>query len=338
MKKRYFFYGLLVLILLFLAYNYYSANQAEENITKLIKEQVDEPRESISVQYSAVDVSPFQGNIRFEDVTVIQPETIKRAGSLTLDLTYFDFLKFNIGGIEYGLKHLSDAIITLDDAAYVNRQTLAEVSFERLFIDYSGDLWDAVASYFTAIPYDQAHTLTITGSDAVYWKPQSSVGTFEADSVYIHHTFGVQKALAGDEENSVYLSDISWAPPKNFIQKYAFFIQGFGLDADSISFDEAGFSYFSSDERIQITDGIIEMPLFSADFYGVIIKEPVTAFSPVYVEISELSSQLVSVLQNLKQLFDIPIPIDEQAIKFQLRGPVTDPEIIYNEAEEELLN
>ncbi len=337
MKKRYFFYGLLVLLILFIAYNYYSADEAEENITKLIKEQVDEPRANISIQYSAVDVSPFAGNIRFEDVTVVQPETIRRVGSLTLDLTYFDFLKFNFGGIEYGLKHLSDAILILNEAAYINRQTRAEVSFNRLFIDYSGDLWDAVEGYFTAIPYDQSHTLTISGSNAVYWKPQSSAGTFTADSVYMHHTFTARKTPLTDEENSVYLSDIVWSPPESFQQKYAFFIQGFGLAADSVSFDEAGFSYFSNDERIQITDGIIEMSLFTADFYGVVDKEPVTTFSPLYVEISELSPQLVRVLQNLKQLFDLPIPLNGGEIQFRLRGPVTDPEIIYNE-EEELIN
>ncbi len=331
MKKNYYLYGFLVLLIAFIIYNYYSANEAEENITKLLQEQVDEPSASLSIQYANVDVSPFQGNIRFENITVTQPETIKRASTLTLDLNYWDFLTFNIGGIKYGLKHLSDALIILDEPEWVDRRTLAEISFDDLTIDYTGNAWAAIQSYFTLIPPDQAHIITLNGTKAAYRRPESSIGTFMADSVYARLTFGIGEADGQERQNRIHLNDITWNPPEGFTKKYAFIMQGFGLSTDSVSFSEAGFSYKMNNERIKITDGSIKMKLFTTRFYGSIDREPIPRFTPLYVSIIKLSPGLENALQNLDQLFDLPIPLTENGIYFRLEGPVTDPRIVFNE-------
>ncbi len=318
-------------MILFIAYNYYSANEAEENITLLLKEQIDEPRESISIQYSSIDISPFQGNIRFEDINIIQPGSIKRANSLSLDLNYWDFLTFNIGGIEYGLKHLSGALLILNEASWVNRRTLAEVSFNDLTIDYTGNMWDAIQSYFTLKPPNHSHVIAVKGAQAAYWKQESSIGTFEADSVYARFTFQANETAAIEKMNSILFKNISWSPPKEFQQQYSFFIQGFGLDMDSVSFDEAGFSYVMNDERIKVTDGSIEMKLFTALFYGSVDREPILAFTPLYVSIIKLSPELKNVLANLKKLFNLPIPLDDSELYFLLKGPVAEPRIVFDE-------
>lgn len=325
MKKKYYLYILLALLVLFIVYNYYSAAQAEEDITKLIQEQVDKPRESISIQYSSINVSPFQGNITFEDVNIIQPEAIRRATKLNIDLNYFDFLKFSIGGTEYGIKHLSSAFIIIKKPSYVNRKTRAEIQFNKLSVNYSGDLWKAIQVYFTQQEIDQMHKLVINGENAAYWKPESFVGTFKADSMYVNHTFSYETETL----NKFRLSDITWNPPKGFKQKYAFFIQGFGLSADSILIDHTSFSYLMNKRTLKISEGSFETTLLSAGFYGTIAKQPVAVFNPLHIRITELSPRLQNALTNLKQLFDLPIQIGSETIQFKLIGPVNDPQTIF---------
>lgn len=325
MKKRYYFYIFIVLLIIFVAYNYYSAAQAEENITQLIQEQVDKSRESISIQYSSIDVSPFQGNIEFEDVNIIQSEAIRRAEKIKIDLNYYDFLKFSIGGTEYGIKHLSNALLILNDASYINRSTRTEIHFDELTVNYSGDLWNAILVYFSPRQINQTHEVVIMGKNASYHKPESFIGTFKADSLFINHTFSDEKETL----SKFRLNDITWNPPKTFKQKYAFFIQGFGLSVDSILIDHTGFSYVVNERNIQINEGTFETSLLSAGFYGTIDKQPIAAFSPLHISITELSPRLQNALQNLKQLFDLSIPIGNGAIQFKLIGPVSDPQLIF---------
>ncbi len=328
MKKRYYFYGLLVLVLLFIAYNYYSAEQAEENISELIQTEIEKSGALISVQYSEIDISPFRGNIRFEDVTVTQPNSYKRANSLTLDLTYFDFLKFNFGGIEYGLKHLSNALLILDSPSYVNRNTLAEAGFKSLKIHYSGEMWDAIQNYFTAQPVTHSHTVAIMGAEARYSKPQSAIGSFRSDSLSAQLTIPEDLNFENTEPNSIQLTNIIWSPPTGFQNKYAFFIQGFGFEMDSIPFSEAGFSFAMNNEQLEVTDGSIVMNLFTLTFRGTVETEPTARFSPLRLRADELSPQFKNVLRNVEQLLGTSIPMTDDGLRLQLAGPISDPRII----------
>lgn len=330
MKKKYYFYGILALIVLFVAYNYYSASQAETNITKIIQEQVDKPNEAISIQFASVDVSPFAGNIRFNELNIIQPGTVKKVKKLTFDLRYIDFLKFNFGGVKYGLKHLSAAHIILKKLTLNDQKNSTKISFDQLLIEYTGTLWDAIQAYFTPKKASQVHTITAIGKRAAYKKTASALGNFTVDSLYIHHTFATPQSLEPDPLNSVYLDSITWVPPKSFQQKYAFFIKGFGFAADSIAFGNLGFSYLSNNKRIKITDGDMQMTLFTTSFYGKINKQPVPAFRPLHISITELSPQLKTVLQNLTQMFNLRLPLNKKGgIEMRLIGPVSNPRVVF---------
>lgn len=329
MKKRYYIYGLLVLVILFIAYNFYSANRAEENISELIQTQVNTSKEAISVQYSAIDVSPFRGNIRLEDVTLTQPNSYKRANSLKLDLSYFDFLSFNFGDIEYGLKNLTDVLLIIDEPSYLNRNTLAEVKFNNLDITYAGNMWDAIQSYFTPQYSQYSHQMSITGTGGLYVKPQSTFGSFKSDSVYLQITFFKDSTVENKpKENTIRFNDIIWSPPAAFQNKYAFFIQGFGYEMDSIPFSEAGFSFIMNNEQLQITDGTIVMDLFTLNFRGTVETEPTARFSPLTLSADELSPQFKNVLRNVEQLLGASIPMKDDELRLQLAGPISDPRII----------
>lgn len=334
MKKKYYLYIILVLLIAFIAYNYYSAAKSEDNIDKFIREQVDAPRSSISIQYSSIDISPFQGNITFKDVNIIQPQTINRAKRLKIDLSYFDFLKFSIGGTEYGIKHLSDALLILNDASYINRKNRVEVHSQKINVDYSGDLWNAFLASFTPQSLNHNHKVVVEGSDVSYFKPNSSIGSFKADSLFINHTFSTAK----QKLNTFQLQNVIWNPPQDFKQKYAFFIQGFGFKPDSILIDRSGFSYLGDGGKVQISDGIIENRLLTANFYGSVQTKPVPAFSPLNISIAQLSEQLKGALQNLKKLFNLPFSANGGAIQFTLTGSVTSPRIVFDEEKDSLLN
>ncbi|HLR76736.1 MAG TPA: hypothetical protein VK106_03680 [Balneolaceae bacterium] len=323
MKRNYYLYGILVLLLAFIAYNYYSASQAETNISEFIQAQADSSKGAVSIKYSSINVSPFLGDITFKDVNIIQPRAIRRAEKIKVDLSYFDFLKFSIGGTEYGLKHLSNAFLLLNEVSHINRNTRAELTFEKLTVDYSGDLWNAVLAYLTQRPIGGRQKVVIRGNKSSYHKPQSSFGAFKADSLFIYHDFGDSRK----ETNKFQLTDIIWNPPQQFRQKYAFIIEGFGLHADSIFVDRAGFSYSMDKRKVQISEGIFKTELLSANFYGTVVKKPVAVFKPLHFTITEMSPKLENALQNLKQLFNLAIPVNRGAIQFELIGPVTHPKI-----------
>lgn len=322
----------IILVGLF-AFHFIAANQAESQIDATIQAQADSSAVPISVQYSTIDVSPFGGNLEFDDVTIIERANIERADHIFIDLSYLDFLKIYFSGVEQGLRDITDAEITLQNVSYVNRETMQEVSLAGAELRYRGNLWDAIKTTYLQQPAAFHHRLDITGQTLHYNKPSSTFGTFKSDSVSAHFELPDQKETSTDIDNSIHLQNITWSPPARVQKKYGFFIQGFGYPLDALPASEMGFSFTPAANGIQISNGSAQTDLFTVKFEGAIIKDPSwtqAQLAPLSISLVDLSEEFQNVLSNVEDLLGVSIPRDNNTITFQLVGPVLNPRIQQN--------
>lgn len=330
--KKFIFITLLVLLIGLFAFHFIAANQAESTIDKTIQEQVEASPASLSVQYSSIDISPFSGDIQFNDITIVEGNDIERTRKMNIDLRYLDFLNIYLGGVEYGLKNINSADIILSRTSYLNRQSLQEYSIDTLSIQYSGNMWDAVQSIFTKQATAFNHTVNMSGANGRYTKPNSSVGTFMADSAFSRFEIPEGSTQWRKDGNHRFtFKKIDWKPPVSFQNKYGFFIQGFGYKIDAVPIREFGASYqMVSDSLIMVSEGKASTELFTANFEGSISADSVWAdaeYDPLNVSLVDFSTDFANFLTNLEQLLGIELPgsTNGKEIQFQLVGPVEQP-------------
>jgi hypothetical protein len=328
--KKFILITFIILLVGLFAFHFFAANQAEKEINEAIQQQVEASGASLSVQYSSIEVSPFSGDILFKDVTITEQTNIERTRAMNVDLAYLDFLNIYLGGVQYGLKQLTTGNITLSKISYLDRTSLQEFSMDTLNIRYSGNMWDAIQSIAANRRTAYAHQVDLSGTNGKYTKPQSSVGTFTADSAF--SKFKVPKGAtqwSRDGVHNLTFKNVLWSPPSSFQNNYGFFIQGFGYQLDAIPFKEMGGSYsMTNNSEIMVNEGIASNELFTAKFDGTIETDSTWAdaeFSPLNISLVDLSSQFKNVITNIEQLLGLNLPAQSDGIHFQLVGPVSNP-------------
>jgi|AntRauTorckE6833_2_1112554.scaffolds.fasta_scaffold01105_3 hypothetical protein len=330
MKKFIFTILALILIGLF-AYHFIAANQAERNMDEAIQMQADALGNALSVQYSSIDISPFSGNINFSDGTIVRQSNIERFKNAEIDLDYVDFLKITFKGLKDGLRTIEEGTIRVQKASHLNRETLQEISSSEMNILYTGNLWDGLQYLAAGHLLDYNHKINITGTDIRYNKPQSTIGTFESDSAAFRYAFRAASPEQQSKNNNIRFDEIVWTPPAEFQKKYAFFIKGFGYPLDAIPVTNMGVSFSSlSNPRINIDSGQLETDLFTLQAEGLLVKRSSwaqTQLSPLTVTLTNASDEFKNVLSNIQQLLNLPIPNQNDAITFTLKGPLNNPQL-----------
>lgn len=332
--KKFVLIAVIVLIGVLFGLHFFAANEAEKQINNAIQTQAGASPMAVSVQYSSIDVSPFSGDILFNDVTLVEQANIERAAKVNVDLRYMDFLNLYFNGVKHGLKELSSAKINLGRVSYVNRKSMQEFAIDTLNIDYQGSMWDALQSLFTGKATSNSHTIFFRGANGRYKKPDSSIGNFTADSAYFR--FDLPKGTTQwrrDGAHDIMLKNVNWAPPVSVQNEYGFFIQGFGYQLDAIPLDSLGVIYSMPTPRtLKLTEGIAATDLFNAAFSGTVQTDSTWdsgVFTPLRISLLDLSDSFVNVLTNLEQLlgFTLPGKTGNDEIHFQLVGPVMNPKI-----------
>lgn len=334
--KKYIFITLLVVGAGLFAYHFIAADQAEQEIDRAIQAETDSSATPFSVKYSAIDVSPFSGNIDFADVTIIQQRNIERADNVQVDLEYFDFLRIYFNGIEEGLRQLAKAAILLDNVSHINRETMQELSVSQAEVRYRGNILDGLRRLMFDEPLTHSHHIDLAGAGIRYTKPNSLFGTFSSDSAALQFHFPkhTSDSTGTGTGGDILMKNITWDPPARFQKKYGFFIQGFGYKLNAIPVESVmGSMTRLSPNRVQIRSGIIETDLCTIRFEGIVRAAPTwdrARLDPLQITVVDLSQEFQNVLANMEQLLGVSLPKQQNQITFQLSGPITNPRISRN--------
>ncbi|HEX6983242.1 MAG TPA: hypothetical protein VF181_10820 [Balneolaceae bacterium] len=331
MKKKYFFIGLILLLVALLGYHFFAASEAERQIDKTIQEQTAKS-DSISVQYSSVEVAPFSGKISFSDLTVIFKDHIQRAQQLIFDIGYIDFLNIYFGGLAYGLDHLDQANITLRQPSYLNQQSLYEVKMDTLQILYQGNALDAILAMAkdTALAID--HSVKAHSSRLTLRFPETLI------SGIVARNFSYS-GMISEGKNSYWKGAIHqfstdsliWRPSESFQNTYRFFIQGFGYQSDAIPFQSLRFysEPVSQKDTLHVKTRLqSELAQFLAKGF-INLNKPIgsSELNNMEIKISELSTAFERVLQNVEQLLSISLPSDSTGIVLEVTGTLGNPRL-----------
>lgn len=332
MKKTHpYITGLLILAALIVGYHFYTASQAEEQIVQLIEEQTAS-NSSISVQHSSVEVTPFTGKVIISDLTIVLEDHIERAKQLTVDLTYYDVLKFYLGGTEYALEHLYQAEAVFLKPSYVNKSNLQQLSSDNLHIHFEGQALDAIRAAVTDTSFDEEQKIRAEGSGLQTQFPETLIAGLKAEKFRYNGSIAADKRYFWSEgQHSVVIDSLSWTPFEAFQNKYGFFIKGFGYPTDDIPFKSAAFRSVpqQQSDRLRIESELkSELALLSVDGF-VDLQRPwsTSRLQDARVRVSDLSSSFNRVLENIEQLLSISLPRDEDGITIPIEGTLSDPAI-----------
>lgn len=329
-NKRYYFIGLVGLILLVLGYHYYAASQAEEQIDKAIQEQTAKLK-TISVQYSSIDVAPFGGSVSIQDLTIVFGNHIERAQHLQLDLSYLDFLNIYFGGPRYGLDNLNEAKITLRKPSYVNKSGLEELKLGELTITYRGNALDGLTSAINGTPFTHSQTIEAESSALILQLPETTLSKLQA--AYFQYSGTISAGNTNfwtDGQHQFALDSLTWTPSENFQNSYRFFIKGFGYDTDSIPFRSAQLQTQPSQDGLLQLEAAVdsELALFSGSGYvNLQNRFGSSELQDMEISITNFSEQFKNVLQNIERLLSISLPKSDDGITLQLKGTLSKPSI-----------
>ncbi|MDX1636999.1 MAG: hypothetical protein R3281_03445 [Balneolaceae bacterium] len=331
-KKTFIVTGLLLVLAAgILAYHFYAAASAEETLDNTIRELSGRADTTLSINYSGIEVSPFSGDIRISDITVIRSQNIQRASRADLDLGYADFLNFMIWGAEAGLKRVTSGKLIIGDLSYTNRSSFTEVKLDSLSVDYSGNLWNLIVLGVTGGNAQIEHTFRAVGNRFRYYQPESTAGAVTADSLHLNLLFGSHGSTSSFT-NRVRLRHITWNPPENIQEKYRFFIQGFGYETDAIPFREllADVEYGSGTGIVNLSEIKITSELFTIALEGELLLHANelsrSELRNTSVRLYEMSSRFQNVLQQIGKLTGLKFPEAGEQMQVRVKGPLTAPD------------
>ena len=323
MKKYYFIAALVILAGLY-SYHFLAAEKAEEQIDEAIQEQINQQPDSLTIQYSKIDISPFSGNISFKDLNVIDSDYIERAQTLTFDLTYWDFLSIYFGGPEAGLNEDRLFRLVAENTSFLQRETLQETKIGHLEATYSGNLWKTIQNMAMEMPLQETQEIKFHASSLRYTQPESAIGSLKSDSLDATIQI-IQNGNSFRSQTETKLSAVTWTPPVDFQQQYEFFIKGFGFEPDSIPIEEANFSadFNSANRSITLNNSTISMSLAEIKLIGNgrwadTLSQ--TSIDTLTVRASKLSDQLQNILNNAEQLLGVRLPKEGDEIVIKLSG------------------
>jgi hypothetical protein len=328
-KSKYSLVAIVVILAVFVGYHFYAAAQAEQKINTLIEEQTATAG-SVSVQYSALDVTPFSGKVQFQDVTIIFGNHIERAKELTVDLSYLDVLGIYIGGMEFGLRHMNSADAFLLNPSYVNKSSLGEIAADSLKLQFNGQALDGIRAAIVDTAFSENQELRVNGTGLRFQLPQSFVTNFKAQTFDYTGSIPAGENSFGEEgTHNLVMDSLTVAPAASFQDSYGFFIKGFGYATDAIPFQSASVSSTPQPQPgvLEITSQLkSELALTSVE--GMLtLREPLGA-SPIEqatITVSDFSPSFQKVLANIEKLFSISLPRNDDEIYIRLKGTLGNP-------------
>ncbi|PAU93036.1 hypothetical protein CK503_14035 [Aliifodinibius salipaludis] len=329
---KYYFIGGLVLVIAIIGYHFLAASHAEQQIDEAIQEQTSQ-RNTISVQYSEIDVAPFSADITINDLNIILGNHIERARQLKLDLNYLDFLNIYFGGVEYGLNHLDKTIINAISPSYTNKAELQEVKSDSLTITYQGNALDGIQSAVNGTPFSTDQSLKIRSSNITFSVPQTLLSTIKAQE--LSYSGSISKAQTNfwkEGSHHIRLDSLLWTPSESLQNKYSFFIKGFGYPTDAIPFQSAELRtkpVSQADDTLAINSTVkSELALLTSQG-NIILKQPLedSEFRDMQISLSDFSEKFGNVLNNIEQLLSITLPKSEAGITIQLQGSIDNPRV-----------
>lgn len=329
MKKKYYLTGAFILAISIIAYHFYAAGQAEEQITEAIRKQTEQPASSLSVTYSSVDVSPFNGDIHFADLSVVDSSAMLRSRSIRLDMGYSDFLNIYLWGLRYGLEQLTAAQLNVKQPSYVDRSSFVEIKFNSIDIAFQGDAWDALVSLIHSTPSATSHSFEVNGDSLSYHVPNALPGTFKAGTFTSGHSFPAgSKAWWRQGEHRLRLDEILWTPPASFQKQYGFFIRGFGYETDRIPADSLLLLYEAPATGPALVSADLFTNLFDAQVRSQLFINPgsfmESRLKEGSVTIRNTSEEFDMFTRNLEQLMGLKLTNPSgQVLRFS--GPLNTP-------------
>ncbi|MFH5833261.1 hypothetical protein [Halalkalibaculum sp. DA384] len=337
MKKKliYLFSGVLLLVLGLLAYHFYAARNAEQTIDETIREIASKSTPKLTVDFSAIEVSPFSGDIHFSNINIIQDRNIQRATSARFNLAYTDFLKFMVWGTESGLKQVEHGVLELADISYTDRETFLEVKMDSLTIDYSGNLWNLILQALTNRPAQLQHNIKAQGRQFSFHQPEEGIGSVQADSLFADAYFGKPGNETDSLQNRIELSGITWSPVPPFREKYQFFIRGFGFQPEAIPLAGASltYQYTLEDHLFFISEMRLDSELFTLTLNGHFLLDPAqfrqSTLRDATLRIHDTSPRFQTFLQQLQQITSLKLPDNGTDLQLRLNGPLAKPDITF---------
>ncbi|WP_445666685.1 hypothetical protein [Fodinibius sp. AD559] len=329
---KYYLIGALVLVIAIIGYHFLAASQAEQQIDEAIQEQIGKSN-SISVQYSEINITPFSADIVISNLNIIFGNHIERAHQLKLDLGYFDFLNIYFGGTEYGLHHLNKAIITAVSSSYTNKVELQEVKSDSLTITYQGDAFDGIQSAVNGTPFGANQSIEIQGSNITFSVPRTLLSKVKAQKLNYSGTISkTQTNFWKEGTHNIRLDSLLWTPPKSFQNKYSFFIKGFGYPSDAIPFQSIELRtkpVSQADDTLEINSTVKSELALLTSRGNIILKKPLqdSEFQNMKISLSNFSETFSNVLNNIEQLLSISLPKSKEGITIQLQGSIDNPKV-----------
>lgn len=330
-KKKYYLLGLIILIIAIFGYHFFAASQAEQQIDKTLQEQ-SEANDSLSVQYSDIDVTPFSATVSIQNLTVIFGDHIERAQHLQLDISYLDFLNIYIGGLPYGLEQLNRAAITAIQPSYVNRGGLEEIKMDTLEIMYKGNALDGLRSAVNQTNYTSPQSVESQSSGLRILLPQTTLSSIVADE--FRYSGSISEGHQNFWKNGSHqfsMDSLTWTPSKAFQENYSFFIKGFGYSTDEIPFQSVQLhTQTTSETNILRIESSIESELALLSGSGTIeLKKPLgnSEFQNMRIRMTNFSDSFASVLSNIERLLSISLPQTNNGITLRIEGTLANPSI-----------
>jgi hypothetical protein len=331
MKKKYFFIGFILLLVALFAYHLFAAAEAEQQIDKTIQEQTAASN-SISVQYSSIDVAPFSGKVSFSDLTIIFEEHIQRAQKLTFDTRYLDFLNIYFGGLTYGLKNLEGAKVLFLQPSYLNQEGLYEIKMDSLQILYQGNALDGLLAIINDIAFSTDHAVEAQSPQITLRFPEAFVSEITAENLNYSGAISEGRSSFWKDGKHTFTTDsLIWTPSQSFQNTYRFFIRGFGYRSDAIPFKSLKFysQPISQKDTLQVKAALqSELARFLAKGF-IDLNKPFgsSEIQRMKITASELSTSFKRVLQNVEQLLSISLPRDSTGITLEVAGTLENARI-----------
>lgn len=330
-KKKYYLLGFIIFLIAIFGYHFFAASQAEQQIDNALQEQ-SETNDSLSVQYSSIDVTPFSAKVSIQDLTVIFGDHIERAQYLQLDIRYLDFLNIYIGGLPSGLEQLDQAAITAIQPSYVNRGGLEEIKLDTLHINYTGNALDGLRSAVNQTHFTTPQSIEAQSSGLRILLPQTTLSRIVADEFrYSGSISEGQQNFWKNGSHQFSMDSLTWTPSESFQNTYSFFIKGFGYDIDEIPFQSVRLHFQSTSEsEILRIESSIESELALLSSSGTIeLKAPLgnSEFQDMRIRMTDFSDSFTNVLSNIERLLSIELPRNKNGIILQIEGTLSNPSI-----------
>lgn len=334
-KKRYYLLGFFILLIAIFAYHFFAASQAEQQIDNTLQEQSAQ-NDSLSIQYSSIDVTPFSATVSIENLTVIFGEHIERAQHLQLDISYLDFLNIYIGGLPYGLEQINRAAITAIQPSYVNRGGLEEIKFDTLHINYRGNALDGLRSAINQTNFSQSQSIEAQSSGLRILLPQTTLSRIAADEFrYSGSISEGQQNFWKNGSHQFAMDSLTWTPSQSFQDSYSFFIKGFGYEPDQIPFQSVQLHSRNASESqpqspyeiLKIESSIqSELALLSASGFIELHTPPGNSeFQDMKIRMTNFSDSFANVLSNIERLLSVSLPQTNNGITLRINGTIANP-------------